>query len=82
MYGSGIGDAISSILWLAVAIIAISIGSCSYSVYSQIGESDIVPAIGNSIENIKQMKADCEKQLPRNKECVMVYDFVPVKKER
>ena len=34
--------------------------------------------IGNSIENMENLKSDCEKSLPRNKECAMVFDFVPV----
>ncbi len=33
-------------------------------------------AIGNSIQNMENLKRDCEKSLPRDKECVMVFDFV------
>lgn len=33
-------------------------------------------AIGNERINIENLKRDCEKSLPRDKECVMVFDFV------
>jgi len=34
--------------------------------------------IGEGIGNVWLVKYDCEKTLPRDKECVMVFDFVPV----
>ena len=30
----------------------------------------------NSIKNMESLKLECEKSLPRNKKCVMVFDFV------
>lgn len=36
--------------------------------------------IGNSIENMQNLKRDCEKDLPRSKECVLVYEYVSVDK--
>jgi len=33
-------------------------------------------ASGNSIDNMENLKRECEKSLPRDKECVMVFDFV------
>lgn len=42
----------------------------------------ITPELGNSISNIGALKIDCEKSLPRDQECVMVFDFVPAKKEK
>jgi len=30
----------------------------------------------NSIKNMESLKLECEKSLQRNKECVMVFDFV------
>lgn len=38
--------------------------------------------IGNDIENIRALKIDCEKSLPRDQECILIYEFVPVKKEK
>lgn len=77
----GIGEAISGFFTLCFVILCLAIGSSAYSFYSSVGDDDIIPSIGNSIENIEQLKRDCEKSLPRNQECVMVYEFVPVKKE-
>lgn len=37
--------------------------------------------VGNTAENLKAIKRECEKDLPRNRECVLVYDYVPVDKE-
>jgi hypothetical protein len=31
----------------------------------------------NSIETMDSLKRECEKSLPRDKECVMVFDFIP-----
>lgn len=33
------------------------------------------------IGNMQTEKSVCQKNLPRDQECVMVYEFVPVKKE-
>jgi hypothetical protein len=37
--------------------------------------------VGNTAENLTAIKHECEKDLPRNRECVLVYDYVPVDKE-
>ena len=67
----------------AVVIFSV-IGICLSSVIAGINISHryenerAEKALGNSIENIENIKRDCEKSLPRNKECAMVFDFVPV----
>lgn len=38
-------------------------------------------ATGNQIENMENLKRDCEKSLPRDKVCVMVFDYVPVEND-
>lgn len=66
--------------YLIISVVAI----LGFSLFGKIfndADKKIIPAIGNSIENIEALKSDCEKSLPRDQECVMVYDFVPVKKE-
>jgi len=40
-----------------------------------------LPIVNNTLANLGALKKDCEKDLPRSKECVMVYDFVAVDKE-
>lgn len=40
-----------------------------------------LPIVNNTLANLGALKKDCEKDLPRSKECVMVYDFVAVNKE-
>lgn len=37
--------------------------------------------IGNDLKNLERLKNDCESKLDSNKECVMIYDFVPVKRD-
>lgn len=37
--------------------------------------------VGNTAENLTAIKRECEKDLPRNRECVLIYDYVPVDKE-
>jgi len=34
--------------------------------------------INNKAENMEALKADCEKELPRNRECILVYEYVAV----
>jgi hypothetical protein len=36
----------------------------------------IEKAANNSIENMENLKRDCEKSLPGDKVCVMVFDYV------
>lgn len=38
--------------------------------------------LGGGLGNFAITKNKCEKSIPRDQECVMVFDFVPVKKER
>ena len=38
-----------------------------------------IQAIGLSIIELNIMKADCEKALPRDQECVALIEFVPTK---
>jgi len=76
--GYGIGNAIRTMFWGMVFLIVCGFSSavCSYFSAELIDKDDIIPVLGNSIENMENLKRDCEKSLPRNKECVMVYDFV------
>ena len=37
--------------------------------------------INNKAENLEALKADCEKDLPRNRECVLVYEYVAVSRD-
>lgn len=37
--------------------------------------------INNKAENLEALKADCEKELPRNRECVLVYEYVAVSRD-
>lgn len=50
----------------------------SYICINHIRE-EIQPALNNSIVNMESLKRDCEKDLPRTEECVLVYKFIPVK---
>jgi hypothetical protein len=40
-----------------------------------------LPIVNNTLANLGALKKDCEKDLPRSKECIMVYDFVAVDKD-
>jgi hypothetical protein len=40
-----------------------------------------LPIVNNTFENLAALKSECESDLTRAKECVMVYDFVAVDKE-
>jgi hypothetical protein len=46
--------------------------------FSTTTEEAIEDITGNSVENMQNLKLECEKSLPRDKECVMVFDFVAV----
>lgn len=37
--------------------------------------------INNKAENLGALKADCEKDLPRHRECVLVYEYVAVSRD-
>jgi len=48
-------------------------------VYVVIDERQRLNAVtGNNLTVLESAKLECEKSLPRNKECVMVFDFVQV----
>lgn len=74
---SGMFDGIVYVFWGLLIAACVGIGSCSYSVITSPDDDDIIPEIGNSIENIRAIKKGCEASIPRDKECVMVFDFVP-----
>lgn len=50
-------------------------------VTSKLEHKRIDMLINNSLDNLNVLKRECEKDLPRNSECVLVYDYVPVDKE-
>lgn len=80
MYG-GMFDGIAYVFYGLLIAAILGIGSCTYTVVSSPDEDDVIPAIGNSIENMENLKRDCEKSLPRDKVCVMVFDYIPVEND-
>lgn len=64
------------IVW-AIVILSFFMG---FFVSSIINEEDIGILTGNKIENIRSLKEDCEKSLPRDQECVLIYEYVPAKR--
>jgi len=72
----GFGEAISAVFWAMIFLIVCGFASCSYFAAESIDKDDVIPALGNSIETMENLKSECEESLPRNKECVMVFDFV------
>lgn len=79
---SGMFDGIAYVFWGLLIAACVGIVSCSYNVITSPDDDDIIPEIGKSIENIRAIKKGCEATLPRDQECVMVFDFAPVKKEK
>lgn len=77
----GMGEAISGMFTIFFIVLVLAIGSCTYSVYTSTDSGDVIPEIGISIDEIANLKKECEQSLPRNQECVMVYEFSPVNKE-
>lgn len=76
----------------ALAIIVLFVSGCDVACFSKRELSDSlvkeikekmedreIRIIGNTLENIESLKRDCEKDLPREQECVLIYEFVPVK---
>lgn len=63
-------------------VTALLFGFAASSIIRDIGLSDmywkwkIEKVANNSIENMENLKRDCEKSLPRDKECVLVFDYV------
>jgi hypothetical protein len=74
----GFGESISTVFWAMIFLIVCGFASCSYFAAESIDKDDVIPALGNSIENMENLKRDCEKSLPRDKVCVMVFDYVEV----
>lgn len=52
---------------------------CSFMIGVTLSDSDFESVINNSIKNMKSLKRDCEKDLPRYQECTLIYEFVPTK---
>ncbi len=48
------------------------------TIVKSVGGDEQVKVLNNTLENISALKKDCEKSLQRDKECVMVFEFVPV----
>lgn len=61
----------------AVFILAFVVGWLAYDVATSTKNKDIEYLINAKIEEAKSQKIECEKSVD---ECVMVFDFVPVKK--
>jgi len=38
----------------------------------------LIAVTGQNVTALETAKSDCEKKLPRDKECVMVFYFIPV----
>lgn len=53
---------------------------CSFMIGVTLSDSDFESVINNTLENMENLKRDCEKDLPRSKQCVLVYEYVPVVK--
>lgn len=66
------------IVWLLIC--AGVIGGWNIGNGSALDEAE--KAVNNSIENLQRLKQDCEKDLPRDQECTLLYEYVPVNKER
>jgi hypothetical protein len=78
MYGSAF-DGIIYFMYGCIVVAILGVGSCSYNWITSPDDDDVIAALGNSIKNIESLKRDCEKDLPRNEECVLIYEFIPVK---
>lgn len=76
---SGMFDGIVYVFWGLLIAAFFGIGGCTYSIIISLENDDIIPVIGNSIENLEALKNVCEQSMPRDQECVMVYEFVPAK---
>lgn len=61
------------LILVAIVLLSALLGAGIAAIYSN---TRIVPALGNSIENMENLKRDCEKSLQRDKECVLVFDYV------
>lgn len=61
------------LILVAIVLLSAFLGAGISAIYSN---TRIVPTLGNSIENMENLKRDCEKSLPRDKECVLVFDYV------
>ena len=64
------------IVWVIV-IVSFFTGFFASSI---INEEEFRLLIVNEIENIRSLKEDCEKSLPRDQECVLIYEYVPAKR--
>lgn len=68
----------SDLAWIIFFIFLIVLFKYGDSIEAKYLKDDLVfeQLINNSEENIRALKADCEKS---GDECVMVFDFVPTK---
>ena len=64
-------------IFLLVIGLAISSFGLGVNVSHKYDNERVEKASGNSIENMENLKRDCEKSLPRDKVCVMVFGYVP-----
>lgn len=76
------GDLIALlILLMAIILIGGFVGDFLAKSDAEKSGLTIEKLVGNTAENLTAIKRECEKDLPRNRECVLVYDYVPVDKE-
>ena len=65
-------------IFLLVTGLAISSFVLGVNVSHKYDNERAEKALGSSIENMENLKRDCEKSIPRNKVCAMVFDYAPV----
>lgn len=58
-------------------LMASAISACITS--ALVEASKFESLIGNSRENLARLKQYCEKDLPSDQECTLLYEFVPTK---
>jgi len=60
-----------------ILIIAVWFFICGRVAYVAVDERQrLIAATGQNVTALEARKLECEKSLPRDKECVMVFDFV------
>jgi len=62
----------------SIAMVGFACGSLAGKSFS---DGKIEKVANNTLENMENLKRDCEKSLPRDKVCVMVFDYVPVEND-
>jgi len=62
---------------ISILLIAVWSFMCGRLAYVVVDERQrLITATGSNVAALETAKRECEKSLPRNKECVMVFDFV------